>query len=103
MPRFTVRTSEITVSGRSPAAVVAKLRALQWNAPDRKRAYMEEVADRVEQMTGTTINTLDCATFLRDLALLNLLTIVEDGTPPDPTAPFPPRPGSDALHEASEN
>lgn len=63
------------VLGPTPAALVRGLRATQWNAPDTKREYMEQVADRVATMYGAQVRPETPARFLRDLERAQLVTI----------------------------
>jgi hypothetical protein len=42
--------------GDSPEDVVRQMKNTQWGAPERKREYMAEVVERVENMTGMFYN-----------------------------------------------
>lgn len=60
--------------GATAQEVVRAMRNTQWNAPVLKRDWMEEVAERVEQMTGERPRTR-AREFLADLKRLGLVTI----------------------------
>jgi hypothetical protein len=66
-------------AGKDAVAVVVRMRDDQWNLESRpKREYKEEVAGRVQQMTGSIIR-LDAEGFLLDLQALGLLKIEGGG------------------------
>lgn len=53
MPRVTVRTRDgATFSGDTPADVVREMRDTNWQRTIPKGEYMDDVIDRVQQMTG---------------------------------------------------
>lgn len=62
--------------GKDAKGVVRAMKQTQWNAPDAKRDYIKQVADRVEQMTGVRPRR-GADKFLSDLAGLGLVTVVD--------------------------
>lgn len=60
--------------GRDEVEVVRQMRAFQWEAPEKKGDYMEEVARRVNQMTGFGIRN-DPHGFVSDLETLGMLRV----------------------------
>ena len=50
--RVSSRTDSTVFEGASAREIVKQMKNTQWYAPEGKRAYMAEVIDRVEQMTG---------------------------------------------------
>jgi hypothetical protein len=42
--------------GNSAAEIVSQMRLSDWNAPARKRDYMLDVIERVEDMTGVFVD-----------------------------------------------
>jgi hypothetical protein len=66
-------------AGKDAVAVVARMKSDQWHIEGiTKREYKEEVAGRVQQMTGEVIR-LDAEGFLLDLQGLKLLKIEGGG------------------------
>ena len=66
--------------GRNAKGIVRQMKAMQWNLEDStKREYMEEVADRVQQMTGVMI-PLDVEGFLLGLEKARLIRFEGQGT-----------------------
>ena len=73
-------TDQQTFTGADAQDIVSQMRDAQWNAPDKKRDYMQQTAERVEQMTGERPRT-DATGFLTDLAKAGLITV--SATPGD--------------------
>jgi hypothetical protein len=72
---ITVTTIEgATFSGSSQKAIIRQMRDTQWNRPDRKGEYMEDVAGRVYSITGCAVRPV-ADHFLTDLQAAGLLTI----------------------------
>ncbi len=68
-----------TFAGKNPKAVVRAMKRDQWHIEHvPKRDYIVEVADRVQEMTGTIIR-LDPSEFLFDLQEAGLLEIEKNG------------------------
>jgi hypothetical protein len=66
-------------AGKNAVAVVGRMKVDQWHIEGTtKREYKEEVAGRVQQMTGAVIR-LDAEGFLLDLQELKLLKIEGGG------------------------
>ena len=70
-------TEGLEFTGDTPQEIVRQMRNVQWNAPVVKRDWMAEVAERVEQMTGTRPSTENASAFLSSLAALNLILVAE--------------------------
>lgn len=65
-------------AGATAEAVVRQMRDTEWNAPEKKRDYMEEVAERVFNMTGLEIpspTTIPASEFLQYLERAGLVTV----------------------------
>jgi hypothetical protein len=58
--------------GADADEIVRQMRETVWSPPADLRGYMEQVADRVQQMTGARIRT-EPEGFLADLAAVGLL------------------------------
>lgn len=73
--KITITTrDEQQFSGAKATDIVRQMKLAQWNAPDTKREYMEQVGQRVMEMTGT--RPRESATyFLMDLESVGLITI----------------------------
>lgn len=56
--------------------LVRALKRRAWSAPDRKGAYMEEVAHRVQDATGCHVRTSTAELFVADLQAAGVLTEV---------------------------
>lgn len=67
--------------GDDAKEIVRQMKMTEWGHPEKKRDYMEEVAERIEQMTGRTILHTSAAQFLLSLADAGVITIVADGYP----------------------
>lgn len=67
-----------TFSGDTPEQIVSQMRRDNWSAPPKKREYMEEVAERVIDMTGSVVRADTATNFLNDLQDSGFLKI-EDG------------------------
>lgn len=77
-----VKTNDgATFAGRSPKQIVGAMMREQWNAPEGKMEYMDEVATRVEQMAGADgiVRRDSAEAFLSDLARLGLVTVEHEG------------------------
>lgn len=85
-----VTADGITVEADSFNKAVMQLRDQQWQAPTLKRDYREEVADRVLDETGTSIRSNTSENFIRDLADLGLLRLVDDGASDGGSGGHPP-------------
>lgn len=73
--KITVTTNDLLFfAGADAKDVVRKMKEAQWNAPDTKREYMEQVGQRVMEMTGQRPRE-DATGFLIDLERANLVTI----------------------------
>lgn len=82
--RPTVVTTYVTqdglvVSGRDAREVVRALRDAQWHAPEIKRDWMAQVAERIAHLTNTThVPTYSSADeFLKHLLALGLLRLAD--------------------------
>ena len=55
MPTLTtyITNDGVTVRGTTARGVVRALRDRQWNAPDHKRDWMEQVAERIAHVANT--------------------------------------------------
>jgi hypothetical protein len=78
---LTVTTKDgVQFRARDEKGIVRAMRRTQWNAPERKQEYIEEVCDRVFQMTGKAIgqpaNTLNPASFLMYLIRAGLIQAI---------------------------
>lgn len=71
--RVHVIDTEQTFEGEDARAVVREMRDSDWHAPDKKRDYMEQVAERVEGMTGERISTDGAEVFLHELHRVGLI------------------------------
>lgn len=72
---ITVKTNDEQVfQGEDAKVIVRAMKNAQWNAPDTKREYMEQAAERVRQMTGQRPRE-DAVGFLTDLQTAGLVTI----------------------------
>ena len=68
--------------GATPAKVVKAMKDTQWEAPDRKGEYMDEVRSRVAGMTEAPIHTDSPEAFLDSLEAAGLVTVARvDGDP----------------------
>jgi hypothetical protein len=83
-----------TFEGASPQEIVRQMRNTEWGAPERKRDYMVEVIDRVEQQTGVFAdpdgvyedpeNPISAMQFLEYLHHAGVLTTIDrQGLPAD--------------------
>lgn len=61
--------------------VVRQMKMTEWGHPEKKRDYMEEVAERVEQMTGREVPHTSAAGFLLGLADAGIINVEADGHP----------------------
>jgi hypothetical protein len=76
MRRLTTLTAPVlTLHARTDGGLVIAMRATQWNAPDAKRDYMMQVADRVAAIFGAPIRTTNASDFLADLARAELVRV----------------------------
>jgi hypothetical protein len=76
MRRLTTLTAPVvTLYARTDGGLVHQMRLTQWNAPDAKRDYMEQVAERVGAIFDTPIRTTDATIFLTDLARAGLVRV----------------------------
>lgn len=64
----------MTFVGVDAKDIVRQMKTAQWNAPDTKREYMEQVGQRVMEMTGQRPRE-EAALFLIDLERVDFLTI----------------------------
>lgn len=67
--------SRHVITGTTARELVLAMRDTQWSAPDHKREYMTQVADRVAAMFGATIGTDTPTMFLRDLVAARLIRV----------------------------
>jgi hypothetical protein len=75
-----VDTHDGTVfEGDDAKDIVRQMKMTEWGHPEKKRDYMEEVAERIEQMTGSEVPHGSAASFLLGLAEAGLITITSDG------------------------
>ena len=73
---ITVNTEDGAVfSAVTARRVVSQMRRDNWNAPSRKLEYMQEVAERVRQMTDREVRTDTPAHFLADLQSAGALRV----------------------------
>lgn len=70
-------------TGKDEKDIVRQMKHTDWNAPERKGEYMEDVAARVDTMMGQEIRVTSAKVFLRDMQTVGLLTIQESSTPGD--------------------
>ena len=81
---LTVRCSDGAVfTGPDEKSIVRQMKHTDWNAPERKGEYMEDVAARVDMMTGQSVRTTSVKTFLKDMQAVGLLAIEQSESPPD--------------------
>lgn len=71
-------TDGLVILARHARHAVEQMRNTQWNAPDSKREYMEQVKERVQTLTSRTIETHSPIAFLQSLQVAGLLTIRRD-------------------------
>jgi hypothetical protein len=64
--------------GPDAKSIVSQMRKDEWNAPSKKREYMAEVSDRVEQMTGQDVPDDNAMAFLTGLEAQGFLTIARE-------------------------
>jgi hypothetical protein len=64
-----------TFIGKTAQTIVRAMKRTQWEAPERKSHYMDEVRERVSQQTGVWISIRTAETFLRGLEAAGLITI----------------------------
>lgn len=57
--------------------VVSQMRRAQWTTPERKGAYMVEVADRIRMISTDVIDTSDAPSFLGSLATHGYVSVVD--------------------------
>jgi hypothetical protein len=79
-------------SGPNEKVIVKQMQATDWNAPERKGEYMDDVAARVDTMLGLTIRTGSAKMFLKDMEVAGLLTFEQPESPPVATE------DSDGIH-----
>lgn len=73
--KITVTTQDgLVFTGADARDIVRQIKVAQWNAPDTKREYMEQVGQRVMEMTGQRPRE-DATGFLIDLERAGLVTI----------------------------
>jgi hypothetical protein len=69
-----IRTNDgATFEGRSAKQIVSRMRRDQWNAPELKQEYMEQVSNRVAQMYGHIVHITSAQEFLRGLEEAGLI------------------------------
>jgi hypothetical protein len=80
---LTVKCSDGAVfTGSDEKAIVRAMKHTDWHAPERKGEYMEDVAARIDMMTGQKIRVSSPKAFLKDLQAVGFLTVSEaDSTP----------------------
>ena len=61
--------------GPDEKSIVRQMKETDWNAPERKGEYMEDVAARVDVVMGQSIRSGSAKTFLKDLEAIGLLTV----------------------------
>jgi alkylation response protein AidB-like acyl-CoA dehydrogenase len=89
------------------AGIVEQMRSAEWHKPPKKREYMEEIQERVEQMTGVSVRVDRPTHFLKDLEAAGVLRITawdEKGGELDPEQEVPAEeaPGTTAPTHQSE-
>lgn len=62
---------------RTRTGLVRAMKRDQWNAPERKLPWMEEVSERVEQQTGKLVRCTSPDVFLDDLKAAGLVTFMD--------------------------
>lgn len=67
--------------GADEKAIVRAMQATDWNAPERKGEYMEDVSARVDLMLGQVVRTGSAKMFLKDMEAIGLLTFEQDAPP----------------------
>lgn len=73
-------TDGLVIVARDARHAVEQMRDTQWNAPDSKREYMEQVSERVQALTGRTVATHSPSALLADLQRAKLLIVSGDDT-----------------------
>lgn len=66
-----------TIEATTMANAVQQLRDMQWGAPQPKREYMTECAERVRMLTGDTLDTSNADAFVAGLHKAGLVTTIE--------------------------
>ncbi len=67
----------VVFRGDTRTGLVRAMKDDQWNAPDRKAPWMEEVAARVKQQSGHVIRTTGADVFLEDLKDAGYVTFMD--------------------------
>ncbi len=69
-------------TGTDEKDIVRQMKHTDWHAPERKGEYMEDVATRIETMTGLKVRWTTAKTFLKDMENIGLVTITDADHPP---------------------
>jgi hypothetical protein len=75
--------------GEDEKAIVRQMKHDDWSSPPKKREYMVEVADRIVEMTGKEVRTVNAKAFLTDLVTTGFAAVVPDGGDEHPEASPP--------------